>query len=131
MSGAAASSPRAVLGALLGLALCACSGLRNDLRRAEAAFVEARYEDVRAWLADLEPNVTELPRPLRARYYYMAGVTAERLGDRTAALHYLLLCREEAQRQGNGLTDDRRRNLALTLAELERERWAPATSGSD
>jgi hypothetical protein len=115
---------------LVCLALCACSGLRDDLRRAEAAFVEARYEDVSAWLADLEPNVTDLPRPLRARYYYMAGVTAERLGDRANALHYLLLCREEAQREGNGLSDDRRRNLALTLAELSREPAAPATSGS-
>ena len=51
-----------------------------------------------------------------------AAVTAERLGDRVSARHYLLLCREEAQREGNGLSDDRRRNLALTLAELERER---------
>jgi hypothetical protein len=51
----------------------------------------------------------------------MAGVTAERLGDRARARHYLLLCREEAQREGNGLSDDRRRNLALTLAELEQE----------
>jgi hypothetical protein len=112
----------------LALSLCACSGLRDDLRRAEAAFVEARYEDVSAWLADLEPDVTDLPRPLRARYYYMAGITAERLGDRVSALHYLLLCREEAQREGNGLSDDRRRNLALTLAELTREP-ASATSG--
>jgi hypothetical protein len=106
---------------LIALTQCACSALRDDLRHAEVAFVEARYEDVRAWLADLEPNVTDLPRPLRARYYYMAGVTAERLGDRASARHYLLLCREEAQREGNGLSDDRRRNLALTLAELERE----------
>ena len=102
--------------------LCACSALRDDLRHAESAFVEARYEDVRVWLNDLEPNLADLPRPLRARYYYIAGVTAERLGDRVSARHYLLLCREEAQREGNGLSDDRRRNLALTLAELERER---------
>jgi hypothetical protein len=110
---------RVALSLLCSFALCACSTLRDDLRRAEAAFVEARYEDTSAWLADLEPSVADLPRPLRARYYYMAGVTAERRGDRSRARHYLLLCREEAQREGNGLSDDRRRNLALTLAELE------------
>jgi hypothetical protein len=103
----------------ISVSLAACTALRDDLRRAEAAFVEARYEDVSVWLVDLEPSVADLPRPLRARYYYMAGVTAERLGDRGRARHYLLLCREEADREGNGLSDDRRRNLALTLAELE------------
>jgi hypothetical protein len=131
VSRAAFAALQTASGALLCFCLCACSGLRDDLRRAEAAFVEARYEDVSAWLADLEPNVTDLPRPLRARYYYMAGVTAERLGDRANARHYLLLCREEAQREGNGLSDDRRRNLALTLAELEREPALPQSSGSD
>ena len=100
------------------LLVSACAPLADDMKRAEAAFQEARYEDVSVWLRDLEPSVSDMSRKLRSRYYYMAGVTAARLGDASRARHYLVLCREEAALEGFGLSEDQQRNLVLTLREL-------------
>jgi hypothetical protein len=101
------------------LLLSACAALSDDMKRVENAFTEARYEDVRVWLNDLEPKVPEMSRKLRTQYYYIAGITSARLGDGASAHHYLVLCREEAAIEGFGLTEERQRNLALTLRELE------------
>jgi len=100
------------------VAVGACAALSNDMARVDTAFSEARYEDVRVWLRELEPSVSEMSRKLRTRYYYMAGVTAARLGDAPEARHYLVLCREEAALEGFGLSEEQQRNLALTLREL-------------
>lgn len=108
--------------AALALGLCclfACAPYGEDLRRAERAFVDARYEEVNVWLLDLRASIPDMSRLQRARYYYMAGVTAARLGDRDRARHYLLLCREEAAHSDGALSDERMRNLKLTLQELE------------
>ena len=109
---------RFALGALLFASLAGCAAMADDMRRMEAAFGEARYEDVRVWLNDLEPSVPEMSRKLRTRYYYVAGVTAARLGDAPVARHYLVLCREEAALEGFGLAEEQQRNLSLTLREL-------------
>lgn len=89
------------------------------MKRVESAFGEARYEDVRVWLAELEPSVPDMSRKLRTQYYYVAGITSARLGDNARARHYLVLCREEAAIEGFGLTEERQKNLALTLSEVE------------
>jgi hypothetical protein len=65
------------------------------VRRAEQAFSEARYEEAEAWLSDLEPSLGKMSTPLRARYYYLAGMSAYRIGQRAEARHALALCREE------------------------------------
>lgn len=101
------------------LVLAACAALSDDMNRVETAFSEARYEDVRVWLKDLEPSVPDMSRKLRTQYYYIAGITSARLGDKADARHYLALCREEAAIEGFGLTEERQRNLALTLREVE------------
>jgi hypothetical protein len=101
------------------LCLSACAALSDDMKRVETAFSEARYEDVRVWLKDLEPSVPDMSRKLRTQYYYVAGITAARLGDKSDARHYLVLCREEAAIEGFGLTEERQRNLALTLREVQ------------
>ena len=98
--------------------LTGCAALSDDMKRVDVAFSEARYEDVRVWLRDLAPSVPEMSRKLRTRYYYIAGVTAARLGDAPQARHYLVLCREEAALEGFGLSEEQQRNLALTLREL-------------
>lgn len=103
------------------LLLGACAALSDDMKRVESAFSEARYEDVRVWLTDLEPKVPDMSRKLRTQYYYIAGITSARLGDGAGARHYLALCREEAAIEGFGLTEERQRNLALTLREVEGE----------
>ncbi len=99
--------------------LLACAALSDDMKRVESAFSEARYEDVRVWLKDLEPKLPEMSRRLRTQYYYIAGITSARLGDKPNARHYLALCREEAAIEGFGLTEERQRNLALTLREID------------
>lgn len=104
---------------LLVCALAGCAALSEDMRRAETAFSEARYEDTRVWLAELEPSVPDMSRRLRTLYYYIAGVTAWRLDDRVRARHYLALCREEAGPEGFALSPERLRNLKLTLGELQ------------
>lgn len=100
------------------LLMFGCAALRDDLRRAEAAFGEARYENAQVWLNDLEPSVPEMDRELRARFYYLAGMTAFRMGQRDKARHYLALSREEAGDVGVGLTPEWRATLASTLNEL-------------
>lgn len=103
------------------LAASACAGLTEDMRRTETAFSEARYEDVLVWLAELEPSLPDMSRRQRTLYYYVAGVTASRLDDRARARHYLTLCREEAGVEGFALSEERQRNLKLTLRELTGE----------
>ena len=80
--------------ALSGL-LLSCTRLSDDLARAETAFSAARYEDAQVWLADLEPSLPKLEPRDRARYYYMAGMSAHRIGEHARARHALWLCREE------------------------------------
>jgi hypothetical protein len=65
--------------------LSACAALRDDMRRAETSFEAARYEDVLVWLDDLEPHVAEMDQTMRARFYYLRGITAFRLGRRSEA----------------------------------------------
>jgi len=120
---------RALLLLVSCLLLPACAALRDDLRRAEAAFDEARYEDVEVWLADLSPSVPEMDRPSRARFYYLRGISAFRLGDTSHARHYLALCREEAEEQGVGLRGDWRVTLAKVLSEIDNN--AQPTAGGE
>lgn len=102
------------------LYLGACSGLSDDMKRVQSAFDEARYEDVEVWLRDLSTSLPVMSRKLRARYYYIAGITAARLDQPARARHYLVLCREEAALDGFGLTEAQQRNMQLTLRELQR-----------
>jgi hypothetical protein len=98
--------------------LLSCAALRDDMRRAESAFEQARYEDVMVWLDDLEPNVPDMDAPTRARFYYLRGLTAYRLGDRIAARHNLALCREEAGERMAALPTDWRSNLQAAMKEM-------------
>jgi len=109
---------RIVWTGLLAVLFLGCAALRDDLRHAEQAFSEARYENAQTWLTDLEPSIPEMDRELRSRFYYLSGMTAFRTGERARARHYLALCREEAGDAGVGLTPDWRTNLAVTLREL-------------
>ncbi len=110
---------RSVWIALFCAALLSCAALRDDLRRAEQAFGQARYENAQVWLTDLEPSVPQMDKELRARFYYLYGMTAFRTGDKVRARHYLALCRAEAGDTGLGLTPDWRTNLVTTLSELD------------
>jgi len=95
-----------------------CTTVRHDMRRAEAAFAEARYEDVEAWLADLEPSLGAMDPTLRARFYYLAGMSAYRIGELRRARHALALCREEVEANRVRLPPAWVRNLESALEEL-------------
>jgi len=110
----------ALLGVLWGASCIGvgCTTLGDDVRRAEHAFAEARYEDVEVWLADLAPSLGKMPPPLRARYYYLAGMSAYRIGRRAPARHALALCREELAASDADFPEEWKRNLQQVLAEL-------------
>lgn len=96
-----------------------CAALSDDMRRAETAFDEARYEDVEVWLQALEPDVADMDVEMRARYYYLRGTTAFRLHDRTDARHYLALAREESAQDPAMFKPQWRRELERMLQELK------------
>lgn len=111
-----------VRGALACLALVACTGLADDLQRAEVAFTQARYEDVEVWLDALAPDIGRMQSSERAHYYYFAGMSAYRIGERTRARHALALCREELLRSHTTLSANYMRNLHAALDDLGRAR---------
>jgi hypothetical protein len=116
------------LSLLCALGLVACAALRDDMKRAESSFEQARYEDVMVWLDDLEPSVPDMQQPMRARFYYLRGLTAFRLGQKKRARHYLALCREEAGPEQASLRPEWRTNLASALAELTADPRNPEAS---
>ena len=98
--------------------VASCAQLREDLRKAEADYDAARYENAVVWLDDLERDTPSMDEQMRARFYYLRGMTAYRLNRRTEALHYLALAREVAGEQGVGLREQWRSTLEGTLEEL-------------
>jgi hypothetical protein len=105
--------------AVLLLIVCAaCTTARDDLRRAERAFAEARYEDVEAWIVELAPELPAMEPRQRAHYYYLAGMSAFRIGKRSRARHALALCREEVELEKVQLPETWSRNLHAALEQL-------------
>lgn len=102
---------------LLGSAL-GCAAVRDDMQRAEVSYEAARYEDTLVWLRDLEDDAPAMDVEMRARYFYLRGMTEYRLGRRSDALHYLAIAREVAGDQGSGLRPEWRQIMDTTLAEL-------------
>jgi len=80
---------------LLGALACShangCTSAGTDLRSAQDLYRDARYEQAAAWLDALEPELHDMSSAERARFYYLRGMSAFRLGQRADALHYLAL----------------------------------------
>jgi hypothetical protein len=68
-----------------------CTSPGTDLRSAQDLYRDARYEQAAAWLDALEPELQTMSSAERARFYYLRGMSAFRLGQRADALHYLAL----------------------------------------
>lgn len=100
------------------LAIGACAATENELARAQQSYADARYEQTREWLADLEGSVTGMSTAQRARYYFLSGMAAYRLDERNDALHYLALAREVAGEKGLGLKSGQRETLKRALDKL-------------
>lgn len=95
-----------------------CAAIREDMQRAEASYEAARYEDTLVWLRDLEDDAPSMDLTLRARYFYLRGMTEYRLGNRSDALHYLAVAREVASEEGADLRPEWRQIMERTLQEL-------------
>ncbi len=99
--------------------LSACAATASEMRRAEEAYEQARFDAARTWLVDLEDRAPSMDQPMRARYFYLRGMAEYRLGHRLEALHYLAVARELVDAQSRPLRDEQRDLLARTLTELE------------
>lgn len=99
--------------------LGACAATASEMRRAEEAYEQARFDAARTWLVDLEDRAPSMDDAMRARYFYFRGMAEYRLGHRLEALHYLEVARELAVEQGRQLREEQRELLARTLTELE------------
>lgn len=88
------------------------------MNRAETAYGAARYEDTLIWLRDLEADAPSMDLQMRARYYYLRGMTEYRLGHREDSLHYLAVAREVVGDGGAGLRPEWRQIMDRTLTEL-------------
>lgn len=113
--------------AALALVATACVTLRDDLDRAEALYVDARYEDALVWFETLEPELRTAKAAERLRFHYLRGMTAYRLEQRRDARHHLALARELLDDAPAGtLTDFSRAQLLRVAEELERRGGAVA-----
>jgi len=95
-----------------------CAAVSDDMRRAEQAYETARYEDTLIWLRDLEDDAPGMDLEMRARYFYLRGMTEYRVGHRADALHYLAVAREIASDGGADLRPEWVQIMNRTLEEL-------------
>lgn len=109
---------RAWLGGIGLLVFASCATLTDDVGRAESAYEQARYDAALVWLSDLEDDAADMPLDMRARFFYLRGMTAYRLGQRDEALYFLSVGRELAGDRATALRQDYRQQLDRALAEL-------------
>ncbi len=120
---------------IAGVVLCSlgCAGLSDDIRRARRQYAAAAYEDALVWLEAVEDDIPSADMPTQARWYYLRGMTAYRMGQRGDARHYLALAHVTAGERGVGLQPDWQRTLVRTREELQEDEPAraprPASAG--
>ncbi|MDH5490868.1 MAG: hypothetical protein OEY14_02730 [Myxococcales bacterium] len=124
-------------GLLLLLALLiGCAAISDDMLRAQEAYEQSEYDDALVWLSDLEDDSPDMDLNMRARFYFLRGMTAYRLGKRTEALHYLAVCRE-ITREGAVIEPSWQEEMEELVTELTpltatfRAREASETSGGE
>lgn len=99
-------------------ALVGCTSLASDLHKAQSLYTDARYEDALAWLAQIEGAEDGMGAGERARFYYLRGMTAFRLGQRDDALHYLALASALLREDRTRLPEPWRPVMQRTLDEI-------------
>lgn len=110
---------RTFLALLWVVAFSACAATASEMRRAEEAYEQARFDAARVWLVDLEPRAPGMDGPMRARYFYLRGMAEYRLGNRLEALHYLEVAHELVGDGQRTLREEQQELLTRTLTELE------------
>lgn len=100
--------------ALLG---AGCATVADDLRQAQDAYEQARYENAMVWLKTLDREEADMDRQTTARFHYLRGMTAHRLGDDAEARHHLALAQAVAGDTAV-LPADWKRTMGRTLVEI-------------
>ena len=95
-----------------------CAAVSTELETATALYDDAEYEAAERWLDELEPEAMQMTRNQQARFYYLRGMTAYRLGQRQDALHFLPLATVASTLGGGPRRPERRSILERTLREL-------------
>lgn len=96
----------------------ACTSVSTELRTTQALYKDARYEEAQRWLAELELASADMTPAERARFYYLRGMTAFRLGQPEDALHYLVLAQVLDQDEESHLPPTWRAVMERTLAQV-------------
>jgi hypothetical protein len=106
-------------GALVYLLLtCACTTVSTELRTTQSLYKDARYEEAQRWLAELELEKADMSPSELARFHYLRGMTAFRLGQAEDALHYLVLAQVLDQNDESRLPPSWRAVMERTLAQV-------------
>ena len=98
--------------------LSGCASVTSDLQRAQLLYKDARYEETEAWLGELEHDAPSMSPAELARFHYLRGMTAFRLGQRDEALHFLALADALAAQALDRLPPGWNDVMQRTLAEL-------------
>ncbi len=98
--------------------LAACGTLGDDLRRAQANYDEARYENASVWLDVITDQEGRLNEAQRARFYFLRGMTAYRLDQRDEAFYFLRLTQAAAGENATGLTGPQTEAMRRALTDL-------------
>lgn len=104
--------------ALVILVAFGCTSVASDLRMAQLLYRDARYEDALAWLTELQAEARSMSPSDLARFHYLRGMTAFRLGQREDALHYLVLAEQLTAEDPERLPASWREVMARTLQEI-------------
>ena len=110
-------SPDAALLCLL-LGCVACTSVSSELRTTQTLYKDARYEEAQLWLAELEGSSNDMSPAELARFHYLRGMTAFRLGQPEDALHYLVLAQVLDGDEGAHLPPTWRAVMERTLAQV-------------
>jgi tetratricopeptide (TPR) repeat protein len=96
----------------------ACTPVATELHTAQLLYKDARYEEAQIWLGELQVEASSMPPAELARYYYLRGMTAYRLGQREDALHYLALTDQLNAEDPSRLPEGWRPVMERTLQEV-------------
>jgi len=107
-------------GALVCLLLTcgACTTVSSELRTTQSLYKDARYEEAQRWLAELEMSSADMSPGELARFHYLRGMTAFRLGQPEDALHYLVLAQVLDEDEVSHLPPSWRAVMERTLAQV-------------
>ena len=98
--------------------LVGCTPVATELHTAQLLYKDARYEEAQIWLGELQVEASSMPPAELARFYYLRGMTAYRLGQREDALHYLVLTDQLDAEDPSRLPEGWRPVMERTLQEI-------------